>query len=240
MNLMNQSKNKRQIVSTLTTIILIFIITLTIAPIAVSAATPQVSAGVSHTVAIMSNGTLWAWGDNNEGQLGLGDTIDKHSPTQVGGTDWTSVSAGQYHTVAIMSNGTLWAWGYNANGQLGQESVSWDPFTSPIQVETDTDWTNVLAGDLYTVAIKSDGTLWAWGQNNKGQLGLENTTQMPSPTQVGSDTNWTSVSAGASHTVAIKSDGTLWAWGNNANGQLGLGFTSTYETSPIQVGTDTK
>jgi uncharacterized repeat protein (TIGR01451 family) len=198
----------------------------------------SVSVGDLHTVAIKSDGTLWAWGGNVDGQLGDGTTTRRESPIQIGSdTDWLSVSAGHRQNLAIKSDGTLWAWGRNNTGQLG-DGTSSNQRTSPIQVGTDTDWLSVSAGDFHTAAIKSDGTLWAWGWNNNGQLGDGTTNQRTSPIQVGTDTDWLSVSAGGDHVIAVKSDGTLWAWGWNIRGQLGDG-TTNQRTSPIQVGTDT-
>ena len=109
---------------------------------------------------------------------------------------------------------------------------------SPAQVGTATNWASVAAGTGHTVAVKTDGTLWAWGDNLSGQLGDGTTTDHSSPVQIGTATNWASVAAGVGHTVAIKTDGTLWAWGGNLYGQLGDG-TTTDRSSPVQVGTAT-
>ena len=96
----------------------------------------------------------------------------------------------------------------------------------------------VAAGDNYTVAVRSDGTLWAWGENRRGQLGDGTTTNRSSPVQIGTDSDWQSVAAASAHTVALKRDGTLWAWGHNSSGQLGDG-TTVSKTSPVQVGSAT-
>jgi alpha-tubulin suppressor-like RCC1 family protein len=102
--------------------------------------------------------------------------------------------------------------------------------TSPVQVGSDITWTDVSAGWYHALAIKSDGTLWVWGRNYNGQLGLGDITNRYLPVRVGSDITWTDVSAGYHHTLAIKSDGTLWAWGHNTNGQLGLGYITQRNT----------
>src|SRR3989344_1483851 len=129
------------------------------------AATPQISARYKHTIAIKSDGTLWAWGYNLYGQLGDGTTSQRNSPVQIGtDNNWVSISAGGYHTIAIKSDGTLWAWGSNDYGQLGDGTMV--DKTTPAQIGTDANWVSISAGDYHTIALKSDGTLWAWGRNN--------------------------------------------------------------------------
>ncbi|MGI6595500.1 MAG: RCC1 domain-containing protein [Candidatus Ratteibacteria bacterium] len=217
-------------------------------PTQVGAATDwlDISAGSLHTIALKEDGTLWAWGYNYYGQLGLNDSgsgTERTIPTQVGtATNWYAISAGSSHTIALKEDGTLWAWGFNHYGQLGlDDSGSGTDRATPTQVGTDTDWLAISAGDNHTIALKEDGTLWAWGHNSSGQLGLDDTTKRVTPTQVGTDTNWLAISGGSTHTIALKEDGTLWAWGGNYYGQLGLGDsdTGTDRTIPTQVGTAT-
>lgn len=181
---------------------------------------------------------LYAWGVNGSGQLGLGDTVNRSSPVQIGtDTTWTSATFG-YFSVAVKTNGTLWAWGQNNYGGLGQNDTQ--TRSSPVQVGTLTDWaaaTNNNNGSV--LAVKTDGTLWAWGDNFQGQLGLGSTTYFSSPVQVGTGTNWSSALSMAGYSsLAIKTDGTLWAWGNNDQGQLALGDTAN-RSSPVQVGNGT-
>jgi alpha-tubulin suppressor-like RCC1 family protein len=194
----------------------------------------------SQNLAVKNDGTLWSWGSNSFGTLGLGNTTNYSSPKQVGAlTTWLQVS-NAYHTLAVKTDGTLWAWGRNNVGQLGLGNIT--NYSSPKQVGALTTWLQALA--IYvssqsgsSLAIKTDGTLWSWGKNQAGQLGLGNITYYSSPKQIGLLTNWSKISfSGISGTaLVIKTDGTLWSWGSNTYGQLGLGNTTGY-SSPKQVG----
>ena len=185
----------------------------------------RVSCGISHTVAVKSDGSLWASGLNAWGQLGDGTTTTRLTPVRIGSdSDWSSACGGGSHTVAIKSDGSLWAWGYNYYGQLG-DGTKTTRRLSPVHIGTGTDWSRVSCGFYHTVAIKSDGSLWAWGYNYYGQLGDGTTTERLSPAHIGSGTDWSSVSCGFEHTVATMSDGSVWAWGHNYYGQLGIGDT---------------
>jgi alpha-tubulin suppressor-like RCC1 family protein len=178
-----------------------------------------------------SNG-LWSWGGAGS-SLGLGDIISRSSPVQVGAlTDWASISAGASSSFAIKTDGSLWAWGRGDNsGRLGLGDAINQ--SSPVQVGALTDWASVSAGELHSHAIKTDGSLWAWGNGANGRLGLGSVINRSSPVQVGALTDWASVSAGSLHALAIKTDGSLWAWGNGA--PSGFGDTIT-RSSPVQVG----
>ena len=123
-----------------------------------------------------------------------------------------SISASTYHSVAINTDGSLWAWGYNGLGQLGNGTTS-NNNTLPIKIGTNNNWASVSGGSYYTVAIKTDGSLWAWGYNAYGQLGNGTNSNTSTPIQIGTATDWASVSAGDHHTVAIKTNGSLWTWG---------------------------
>jgi len=199
----------------------------------------SVSMGYRHTLAIRKDGTLWAWGSNWSGRLGDGTTMDRHSPVRIGtATNWASVSVGSGHTVAIRTDGTLWAWGHNGQGQLG---VVWGECccdsrysASPVQIGTDINWASVSVGRHHTMALRTDGTLWAWGFNEQGQLGDGTTIVRHTPVRIMAYNDWVTVSAGGWHTVAIRRDGTLWAWGHNGQGQLGDG-TKTARNIPTRV-----
>jgi len=198
-----------------------------------------VSAGGFHTCGIRADHSLWCWGDNHYGQLGVGDTKKRAMPTQVGtGTDWADLVAGNAHTCATRTDHTLWCWGWNRDGQLGIGSKNLKR-TTPTQVGTGADWTDVsAAGYAYTCATHADRTLWCWGDNTGGQLGLGDNTNRSTPTQVGTGTDWSHVTAGDSYTCATRADRTLWCWGDNTGGQLGLG-DNTNRSTPTQVGTAT-
>ena len=188
---------------------------------------PQIAAGWGHTVGIDTNGTngtLWAWGYNDYGQLGVSYPNIKLVPTQIGtATDWNTVSTTGSHNLAIRGNsgsgGTLWAWGLNNYCQIGDGTTK-DQHV-PAQIGTDTDWVKVYTGNVHSVGIKNDGTLWAWGWNEYGQLGLGDSVDRCVPTQIGIDTDWVMAAAGWQHTVALKKNGTLWSTGSNSDGQLG-------------------
>ena len=164
---------------------------------------------------------LWTWGGNGFGALGLNNTTNQSSPVQVGTlTNWRSVPAGNGYSAAVKSDGTLWSWGYNAAGPLGLGNTT--SRSSPVQVGTLATWRLVSTGsrgDPHTAAIRTNGTLWIWGYNAYGQLGLGDASNRSSPVQIGTLTNWKSVGCGFDHTAAIKTDGTLWSWGYNGSGQ---------------------
>lgn len=197
----------------------------------------SISAGATYSLAVRTNGTLWAWGENNVGQLGDGTTTNRTVQTQIGAdTKWTSAVAGQDHSVGLKADGTLWAWGHNNFGQLGDGTGS--DRSSPTQIGSGTNWVSIAAGAEHSIGLRADGTLWTWGHNNYGQLGDGSTTDRNAPAQLGTDNNWASVAAGNFYCLALKTNGTLWAWGQNANGQLGDGST-TDKSSPVQIGTAT-
>ena len=196
-----------------------------------------VSSGNYHTAAIKTDGRLWLWGRNSYGQLGDGSSIvHRSSPIQTvaGGTNWKQVSGGQTHTAAIKTDGTLWSWGRGHLGQLGNNATT--NRSSPVQtVSGGTNWKQMASGFSFTAAIKTDGTLWTWGNNNRGHLGDNTRDNKSSPVQtVSGGTNWKLVACGFYHTAAIKTDGTLWLWGRNTAGQLGDN-TRDDKSSPVQT-----
>jgi len=202
----------------------------------------QISTTCSHSLAIRTNGTAWAWGNNYCGQLGDYTTYCRSSPVSVVGgfTDWCQVSAGTCHSLGVKSDGTAWAWGNNYCGQLGDYTTYC--ISSPVSIVGGfTDWCQVSAGGCHSLGLKTDGTAWAWGGNYLGQLG-DNTGEYgsckSSPVSVvGGFTDWCQVSAGETHSLGVRLNGSLWSWGDNCFGQLGNdadGFVSR-KSSPVSV-----
>jgi alpha-tubulin suppressor-like RCC1 family protein len=166
----------------------------------------RIAAGAEHGTGTRSNGNILTWGRNQYGQLGQGDLLNRSSPTQVGAlTNWSIPHAGNQHTVAVKTDGTLWAWGLNQYGQLGQNVANYTANQSPLQVGSLTNWKDVSAAAFQTIATKTDGTLWSWGWNQFGQLGLGNTTNRSSPVQVGALNTWGDIAAGGYGTYAFES-----------------------------------
>jgi alpha-tubulin suppressor-like RCC1 family protein len=196
-------------------------------------------AGLYHTCATKTTGTLWCWGQNANGRTGLNTTTGNTlSPTQVGAANnWQAITAGANHTCATKTDGTISCWGENTGGRTGLGITTGDTL-SPTQVGTDTNWQTVSAGTQHTCARKTTGTLWCWGANGSGELGDGTTTGRTTPTQVGAASDWQSVATGMYSTCATRTSGTLWCWGANGSGQLGDG-TQTNRSTPTQVGTDT-
>jgi|GEM_PF-1360617 len=200
-----------------------------------------ISAGSGHTLAVDADGGVWAWGNNGSGELGDDTITDRMIPVRVknaGGLNYLSsivaVSAGFSHSLALDSSGHVWAWGQNDWGQLGQNPAAYDKSALPLEVAI-TDVAAISAGQAYSVALKTDGTVWAWGVNDNGQLGLGNLIDQSAPVQIPALANIASVSAGWVHALALDGDGNVWAWGKNEFGQIGVDPATPYSAVPIQV-----
>lgn len=187
-----------------------------------------VAGGASHSLAVTAEKTVYSWGYNVAGELGDGTFANRTRPTLVSSlTDVIGVSAGNYHSLGLRSDGTVWAWGYNYYGQLGRGTTSDSPV--PVQVTKSdrtalTGVTAIAAGGYHSLAVRTDGTVWAWGNNSYGQLGDGTFTNRTRAVQVGGlSGSVTSVAAGIWFSVARRSDGTVLAWGDNDYGQLGRG-----------------
>lgn len=200
-----------------------------------------ISAGDNSTYGIQADGTLWAWGDNEEGQLGVASSVKFSStPLQVGdGTDWKAVYGARGAVFCIKNDGTLWTAGSNEKGMsgVGDGLTKHDAL---VQVGTDSDWASVSTSVTwcYTVlALKTDGTLWSWGSGEEFALGTGNTINSAVPVQVGTDNDWKKISIGNSHVLALKNDGTLYGWGFASYNQL-LNEDTNVKV-PTRVGSDT-
>jgi len=196
-----------------------------------------VSTNQSFSVGIQSDGSLWSWGTNIYGRLGLGfdTTFRMNQPFKVGNSSWTQVEAGSSHAIAIRADGTLWTWGDNTSGKLGvSDTIN---RSSPVQVYTpmyDIAAASSFDG-TFMLKIRDDGILFGSGSNGFGELGINNTINRSSPVQIGTS-SWSQVYAGGSYAMALRSDGVLFAWGDNTYGQLGLSDT-IHRSSPVQLST---
>lgn len=188
------------------------------------------------TGAIKTDGTLWMWGFNDSGQLGNNSYLSRSSPIQTvsATTNWKQISLNDQLSTAVKTDGTLWTWGFNYAGQLGNNSTI--DRSSPVQtVSATTDWKTVSAGKSHVAAIKTNGTLWLWGQNFGGKIGNNSTIDQSSPVQtVSGGTNWKQISLLSQSSTAIKTDGTLWTWGYGSQGSLGNNSTVDV-SSPVQT-----
>lgn len=205
--------------------------------------------GSGYAFARKKDGTVWAWGNNGCGQLGDGTTTDRTTPVQVKNidnvVDIATGTAGSYnkgkYTIAVKKDGTLWIWGgyeYDDSDEgsaIQKTPVQFKGLSNVRSVATGKGW----SAQPFVIALKKDGTVWAWGENKQGQLGDGTTAWRGNPVQVKALNNITAVSSGIIHTVALKKDGTVWAWGYNGSGRLGNGkqaqFINESQTTPVQV-----
>ena len=194
---------------------------------------PKVAAGYYHSLVVKDDGTLWAWGDNDDGEVGDGTRVTRRSPVKVM-SDVATVAAGNTHSLAVKTDGSLWAWGWNRIGALG-DGTYWNTRTKPIRVKgMDKDVVMVAAGSWHSLALKSDGSLWAWGDNEYGQLGDGTNYMRVEPVRiVNSGVVWVDTSGDSSFYVT--EDGSVYGFGFNEWGQLGLGDTDD-RSLPAKVG----
>ena len=196
----------------------------------------SLAAGYLHSLALKSDGTVWAWGGDPFGQVGDGAPLEVPGlpPLPDSGTtrpvqvlelsDMVAVTAGGYHSLALKSDGSVWAWGANWYGQLGDGTTN--DQHAPKTVRGLGDARTIAGGGFHSLAVNSDGSVWGWGRNDSGQLGNDSKADSPEPVQVSGLSEARVVAAGASHSLALKSDGSVWGWGNNGAGQLGGGIAA--------------
>ena len=218
----------------------------------------SVAAGDWHSLVLKWNGTILAFGKNNDGQLGIGNTSDTSKPSLVSNIiSATSIACGSAFSMAVLSNGTVQAWGDNADGELGIGATTPNPMLVPTNVIGLNNIVMVACGDNHALALDSSGQVWAWGDNSVGELGVGPgaPTHLYVPTQV-ANTNFNgrfggpspgpnpylsqikAIAAGYECSYAITADGHLLAWGRNSNGELGFGFSTVgYTNIPAPVTT---
>jgi alpha-tubulin suppressor-like RCC1 family protein len=213
-----------------------------------------IASGQHHTVALRGDGTVWAWGANDSGQLGNGEIAPfVAQPVQVVAASGQSnqflsgivaISAGASHTLALDNQGVVWSWGGNTSGQLGDADTTFAPQPAPVPViRSGSSFGNVVgltAGPTSSFALRSDGTVWSWGDNTIGELGQGTTNTAGTaanlnPTQVSVLTGMTGTMVAVGNQTALSSDGTVWTWGDNSNGLLAVGYTGSYATVPLNI-----
>jgi alpha-tubulin suppressor-like RCC1 family protein len=191
------------------------------------------------SLGIKSNNTLWAWGSNTDGVLGLNIPVAeiRQTPVQVGAlSDWAQVSVGSDLVIALKTNGTLWGWGTNNSGQVGDNAKT--NRSSPVQIGALSNWAQVAANVTVAGAVKTDNTLWMWGYGFEGSIGNNSNASVSSPVQIGAAV-WSKLALGPFEysVLALRTDGTLWGWGPNSNGELAQG-DRVRRSSPVQIGSD--
>lgn len=201
----------------------------------------DITSGHEMFFGIKNDDTLWAWGANeavfgNEygsitGFLGIENVGEAYIPVQIPGT-WKKISSGRHHTLGIKNDNTLWVWGFNISGSLGIPNNPNNSIGTPIEISGGGQWKDAVGGYFCSFGIKNDDTLWAWGNNLFGKLGIGNIPQANTPVQISG--TWKKISSNYTHTLGIKTDDTLWAWGDNFLGQLGIG-NDISSNIPVQV-----
>ena len=207
----------------------------------------RISAGAKHALALDAFGNVWTWGYNSVGQLGTGSmeapgegsgvplVINSGYPLQANINGVDAIAAGRHHSLARRTDGTVWSWGFNGSGQLGGDCGAFRR-AFPAQIAGLSNISAIATGAHHSFAIAANGSLWAWGANDKGQLGDGTTVSKCTPVQLVGVANVIDVAAGDAHTLALTRSGALYAWGANARGQLGDG-TTVDKSAPVLIGT---
>ena len=192
---------------------------------------PKVVGGYSHFVGLKSDGTVWTWGYNGNGQLGTGDQTNRTEPTKTKVEDAVDVTAGYYFTAILKKDGTVWISGDNTYGQLGDGTTT--NSSEFKQVPNLTDVIQISAGSNTMHVLKKDGTVWSWGRNDCGEYGDGTTVSKEdlTPSQMIKVTNVMQIAAGNLHTAVLTAEGTVWAAGRNSDSQLGFVYNNKENTS---------
>lgn len=200
---------------------------------AATAATPMISLGDDHALALRSDGTVVAWGSDQDGKLGSGRSLYAATPIKVPGlASASAIGSGNAHALAVLQDGTAWTWGSNTRGQLGDGTTA--DRSSPVKVSGIANVSMACGGYEHSIALLQDGTVWSWGANYVGQLGNGPGAGSPVPVHIAGLTSIKSIACGLSHSIALRQDGTVWAWGGNSAGALGVGDTAD-RAQPVQV-----
>lgn len=200
-----------------------------------------VAIGDQHSLALMSDGSIYSWGRNSDGQLGDGTKMSQNEPVKVrlpaDAGKAVAITAGMAHSMALMEDGRVYAWGLNYSGQMGDNTGISKIYPTPVDLP-DLRATAIAAGREHSLAVMEDGRVYAWGKNNDGQLGTGTVSDEIKPREVllPKGTAAIGVSAGWAHSLVLMSDGSIYSFGLNANGQLGDG-TGTTRLQPVRVKT---
>ncbi|MCX7570445.1 hypothetical protein OS242_10775 [Tumebacillus sp. DT12] len=201
----------------------------------------SVSAGDGYSLALKTDGTVWSFGSNQRGELGVGTTFEStYTPQQVYGLfNVASIDAGSHHALAVLQDGTVWGWGYTMSGQVNDRNAAYEPYRTQPQKNQLDQVTAVSAGETFSLALKQDGTVWAFGSNLYGELGqggpTANNLHNPTPLQIPQLSQVTEIAAGDRFALAKRADNSVYGWGENM-GQLGIGPVSDpYVTAPVRM-----
>ncbi|WP_416292522.1 OmpL47-type beta-barrel domain-containing protein [Paenibacillus illinoisensis] len=197
----------------------------------------SISAGLQHYMALREDGTVWTWGDNGLGQLGVGNKTPYNTlePVQVSGlTDIVSINGSYYNSMALKEDGTVWIWG-DGSRAIGYKTSSSTIHYSPIQIAGLSNIVQIDMSYLHGLALRNDGTVWSWGMNESGQLGLGDLVDHPTPSQIPNLNNVIKIAAGYSHSMALTNTGEVWAWGNNYYGEVGDGTSIQKRAVPVKA-----
>jgi hypothetical protein len=184
-------------------------------PLPPSKVRPQLVIVQDTAVLLAPDGSLWAWGGDQINSLKyvFPQPAISQAPCRIGSeSDWTQVAAGAAHVVALKNDGSLWSWGMNDQGETGQGNLT-NYIATPTRIGTETNWTQICANCTHSLALRNDGSLWAWGGNSEGELGDGTTNDRAIPTLIGMARDWRMIAASCARDFALKKNGTMWVWG---------------------------